>query len=110
VQSVPLPIWFFLDLSGFLKASSRVTRRSRGRARGPRGSTPSRQPPQQPELTIEQWAGILPLDRPAPPVSEIERAADLACTAVRHGEKSPRIAPAAAAALGEVVHDTAGGA
>lgn len=43
---------------------------------------------------------MLAIDLPAPCVGDIQRAADLAGTAMRHVEEAPRIAPMAPISLG----------
>src|SRR3979409_2190563 len=72
------------------------------------GATAASQPPQKAQLAIEQRARPCAVDLPAPRIGQIERAADLPGTAVRHVPEPPWIAAVAATTLGEIEHDTAG--
>src|SRR5882757_2721470 len=66
--------------------------------------------PQQPQFSVEQGARLFCIDLPAPRVGNVECAADLAGTPMRHREESSRITTIATIALGNVEHDATRGA
>ena len=78
--------------------------------RRPRFTAASRQAIQQTDLAIEDRASRPTIDRPTPRPRDIERAADLARTTMRHVEEPSGIAATAAAAFGDVMRNATRGA
>src|SRR3954464_12606205 len=68
-------------------------------------TAPSGQSEQQSELAIEQGAGLLGVDLPAPRIRNIQGAADLAGAAMGHVVEPLRITATAEASFCNIVHD-----